>query len=356
MLLTNGKLMLGVWGESHGEAIGMKLSGIDKGIKIDLNKLQAFVDRRKSVKSVYSTSRCEEDKIIITSGIENGVTTGECIEAKILNNTQRSSDYDALKYTPRPSHADYPAFVKYNGNYDMSGGGKFSGRLTAPICIAGGIAAQILEQKNIIVGAYIAEIANIKGVSYKEREISADDLQKAKQVSFPVIDNKNAQAMLDEIEKARKDGDSLGGIVEAVALNVPAGLGDALFDSIESNLAHLIFAIPAVKGLEFGAGFEIATLLGSKANDCYYFDSGKVKTYTNNNGGILGGITNGMPINVRIAFKPTPSISKIQNTVNLQTGENTQISIKGRHDACIVPRAAVVVEAALALAILDSIL
>lgn len=354
MLFTNGKLKLDIWGESHSDAIGIKLWGIEKDIKIDLDKLQVFVDRRKSVKSVYSTTRGEEDKIIITSGIENGAATGECIEAKILNKTQISRDYDSLKYTPRPSHADYPAFVKYQGNYDMSGGGKFSGRLTAPICIAGGIAEQILQEKGITVGAYIAEIAGIKGVSYKEKEIRADDIIKAKQSIFPVIEDKNSALMLEKIEKARQEGDSVGGIVEAAAFNVPAGWGDAMFDSIESNLSHLFFAIPAVKGVEFGTGFDIASYAGSKANDSYYFEGGKVKTYTNHNGGILGGITNGMPILCRVAFKPTPSISKVQNTVNLLTGENTQISIKGRHDACIVPRAAVVVEACLALAILDS--
>lgn len=356
MLVANNKLTLSIWGESHAKAIGMKISGLKKGIKIDLDLLQAFVDRRKSVKSVYSTTRGEEDKVIITKGIENGITTGEVIEASILNKTQRSNDYDYLKNTPRPSHADYPAYVKYQGKYDMAGGGKFSGRMTAPLCIAGGIATQILEQKGIFIGAYIAEIANVKGVSYKDREITLEEVIKAKALSFPVIESKNADIMLEQIEIAKKDGDSVGGIVEAVAYNVPAGFGDALFDGLESTLAQLLFGVPAVKGVEFGIGFDIATLTGSKANDCYYYDGDKVKTYTNNNGGILGGMSTGMPITLRVAFKPTPSISKLQNTINLETLENTQISIKGRHDACIVPRAAVCVEACMALAILESIL
>jgi chorismate synthase len=355
MLVTNNKLSLSIWGESHAEAIGMKLSGIEKGLTIDLDLLQSFVDRRKSVKSVYSTSRGEEDKVIITSGIENGITTGECIEATILNKTHQSSDYDYLKYTPRPSHADYPAYVKYQGKCDMRGGGKFSGRMTAPLCIAGGIAEQILETKGIFLGSYIAEIANTKGVSYKDREITLEEVKVAKTLAFPIIDTKYEKSMLEEVEKAKKDGDSVGGIVEVIAFNVPTGLGDAMFDSLESTLAKLLFGVPAVKGVEFGIGFDIAHLKGSEANDCYYYDNDKVKTYTNNNGGILGGISTGMPITCRVAFKPTPSISKLQNTVNLRTGENTKISIVGRHDACIVPRAAVCVEACMALVILESI-
>jgi chorismate synthase len=356
MLVANNKLSLSIWGESHAKAIGMKLSGIEKGITIDLDLLQSFVDRRKSIKSVYSTSRGEEDKVIITSGIENGITSGECIEAMILNKTYQSSDYDYLKYTPRPSHADYPAYVKYQGKCDMRGGGKFSGRMTAPLCIAGGIAEQILEKKGITLGSYISEIANVKGVSYKDREIALEEVKMAKTLSFPIIDTKYEQSMLAEVEKAKKDGDSVGGVVEVIAFNVPAGLGDAMFDSLESNLAKLLFGVPAVKGVEFGIGFDIAHLKGSQANDCYYYDDDKVKTYTNNNGGILGGISTGMPITCRVAFKPTPSISKLQNTINLQTGENTQISVIGRHDACIVPRAAVCVEACMALAILESII
>ncbi|HOO22397.1 MAG TPA: chorismate synthase [Clostridia bacterium] len=350
------KISLKVWGESHGEAIGADIGGIPAGIKIDLDKLQEFCDRRKSVKNVYSTTRGEEDKIIITAGIENGITTGDTIGIKILNKTQRSSDYDELKYTPRPSHADYPAYVKYGGTYDMSGGGKFSGRLTSPVCAAGAIAGQILEQKGITVGAYVAEIAGIKGASYLTDEIGVDEITAVKSKTFPVIGDKNAEAMLEKVAKARSEGDSVGGIVEAVAFDVPIGSGDALFDGLESKISRLVFGIPAVKGIEFGLGFDITRLKGSRANDAYYYDNGIVKTRTNNNGGILGGMATGMPIRFRVAIKPTPSISKEQNTVNLITGENTQIRIKGRHDACIAPRAAVVVEACLALAILDSII
>lgn len=356
MLLTNDKLTLSIWGESHGEAIGMKLSGIPKGIRIDLDELQMFVDRRKSVNSVYSTTRGEDDKVIITAGIENGLTNGAMIEAKILNKTQKSSDYEYLKFTPRPSHADYPAYVKYQGKLNMSGGGKFSGRMTAPICIAGGIAEQILTTKDIVIGAYVSEIAGIKGLSYQQTEVKAEDVIVAKKATFPILRNSNANCMLEAIEKAKQEGDSVGGVVEAVAFNLPIGLGDSLFDGLESNISRLLFGIPAVKGVEFGLGFGIARTTGSKANDCYYFDNDQVKTYTNNNGGILGGMTNGMPLTCRVAFKPTPSISKVQDTVNLLTKENTQVVTKGRHDACIVPRAAVVVEACIALAILESTL
>ncbi|MFA5449041.1 MAG: chorismate synthase [Clostridia bacterium] len=356
MRLTNSGLKLDVYGESHGEFIGMTLSGVPLGESVDGELLQEFVDRRRAGGGVFSTTRREPDKIIILSGIEGGITTGGVIEARINNTQMRSKDYDNLKNTPRPSHADYPAFVKYGGKLNMSGGGKFSGRLTAPLCIAGGIAAQILSRHGITVGAYIAEIGGIKGASYRERDINADDLIRLKGMRFPVLDDNSGEKMLDAIAAAKGDLDSLGGIVEGVAVGVPAGWGDAMYGSIESALSSLLFGIPAIKGVEFGAGFDITRMRGSEANDPYYYDAnGNVKTKSNNNGGILGGITNGMPVLFRAAVKPTPSISKPQDTVDLAKKTNTQIVIKGRHDVCIVPRAAIAIEAALALTLLDAL-
>lgn len=355
MLLYEKGLRLQIEGESHGPSVGMRLNGIPAGISIDLDELQAFVDRRKSRKAAYSTTRGEEDKVLIRKGIENGRTTGGEIVAEIMNLTQRSSDYSDLKFKPRPSHADYPAYIKYGLDADLSGGGKFSGRLTAPLCIAGGIAIQILKRYGIDVIAYISEIVGIKGASYRDKEVTEQDIMRMKSSLFPLLDESAYENMMLKIESARESLDSVGGVIEAVAMNVPAGTGGALFDGIESRAAALLFGIPAVKGLEFGSGFGIASLNGSAANDFYRYKDGKVVTETNHNGGILGGMSTGMPIALRVAIKPTPSIGKPQKTVNLMTGENTEITVRGRHDSCIVPRAVPAVEAALALAILDCI-
>ncbi|MEG1963688.1 MAG: chorismate synthase, partial [Clostridia bacterium] len=266
-------LNLQIIGESHSESIGMILSGVPKDININLQELQNFVDRRKSNSSKYSTKRKEKDKIILQSGIQNNATetfctNGEDIKFCIKNECQNSTDYNNLKNIPRPSHADYPAYIKYNGQ-SLVGGGKFSGRMTAPICIAGGIAKQILAQKNIFVGAYVSEIGNILSCSYKQKKITYDDIKKAQQNSLHLINSKSALDILNKIEVAQKEGDSLGGVVEAIAFNVPVGLGDNLFDGLESYISNAIFAIPAVKGVEFGIGFDIAKLCGSSANDCY---------------------------------------------------------------------------------------
>jgi len=355
MILTKGKLELQIYGESHGPSIGMKLIGISGGEKINVEKLQSYVDRRKPTASVYSTSRLEPDELIIQSGIKNGKTTGEKINIEIKNTMARSTDYDDLKCIPRPGHADYPAFVKYNGKMNISGGGKFSGRLTAPLVAAGGIAVQILEHHGVTVHAYVSEIGGVKGTSYK-RNISTDDIKNIKDLNFPVLDENVKQQMLERIACAKNDKDSVGGIIEAIAFNVPIGLGGALFDSIESNLSALLFGVPAVKGVEFGTGFDLANMTGSQANDCYFYDGNEIKTKTNHNGGILGGMTNGMPICCKVVIKPTPSIAKAQDSINMTSRENVKLEVQGRHDACIVPRAAVVIESCLALAILDGII
>lgn len=344
MILTKDALSLQIYGESHGTSIGMKLSGIPCGEKIDTKLLQKYTDRRKPLAAVYSTSRLEPDELIIKSGIQNGKTTGTEINIEIKNIFARPKDYDDLHLIPRPGHADYPAFVKYGGKINMSGGGKYSGRLTAPLVAAGGIAVQILRRHGITVHAYISEIGGIKSASYKTHKINIKDTEKLA---------KPTDSMLSAIEKAKADGDSLGGIIECVAFGVPVGLGDAMFDSIESNLSALLFGVPAVKGVEFGSGFNLAEMTGSQANDQYICSDGKVQTKTNHNGGILGGMTNGSPLCCRVVVKPTPSIAKVQDSIDMLTKQNTKLAIKGRHDACIVPRAVVIIEACLALTILD---
>lgn len=356
MLSSLDNLKIEINGASHAESIDVTVWGIPQGIKIDLDELQEYVDRRKARKTIYSTKRLEEDKINVLSGIENGVTTGDAIKCVVYNLDPHSNDYTKLQDTPRPSHADYVAKVKYNGKEDMRGGGRFSGRMTLTICILGGIAKQILKNHNIQVEGYVQSIANINSTSYKDRDIKAEEIQ-ALDNSFRVIDLDKKELMLEKIQQAAANKDSVGGVVEAIAYNLPVGLGGPLFESMEGKISYAMFAVPAVKGIEFGSGFDISKMTGSTANDCFYYDENKnVKTYTNNNGGINGGITNGMPLTIRVALKPTPSIAQEQKTIDMATKTNTTIQIKGRHDSCIVPRAVVCVESVLALCILDSII
>ena len=356
MLSSLDNLKIEINGASHAESIDVTVWGIPQGIKIDLDELQEYVDRRKARKTIYSTKRLEEDKINVLSGIENGVTTGDAIKCIVYNLDPHSNDYTKLQDTPRPSHADYVAKVKYNGKEDMRGGGRFSGRMTLTICILGGIAKQILKNHNIQVEGYVQSIAGINSTSYKDREIKAEEIQ-ALDNSFRVIDLDKKELMLEKIQQAAANKDSVGGVVEAIAYNLPVGLGGPLFESMEGKISYAMFAVPAVKGIEFGSGFDISKMTGSTANDCFYYDENKnVKTYTNNNGGINGGITNGMPLTIRVALKPTPSIAQEQKTIDMATKTNTTIQIKGRHDSCIVPRAVVCVESVLALCILDSII
>lgn len=343
-----------VFGESHARAIGMTLEGLPAGVRIDEEKLHAFMARRAPGRDATATARREADTPQFLCGVRDGVTTGAPITAIIENTDTRSADYSALCTRPRPSHADYTAYVKYGGHNDLRGGGHFSGRLTAPLCIAGGIALQLLEAHGVTVGAHVSRIAGIADTPYDAENLTAATLRAAAGKDFPTLSDEAGIAMHDAILAARADSDSVGGIVECGATGLPAGLGDPMFDGMENRLAAAIFGIPAVRGVEFGAGFAAADLRGSEHNDPFYFAGGEVRTRRNNSGGIQGGITNGMPLLLRAAFKPTPSIAKEQDTVDLATGENVKLTIAGRHDPCVVVRAVPVVEAVTALVLLDA--
>ena len=353
MSATWGKnIKFTIFGESHGRAIGGVLDGIKAGTKIDFDKIDVEMKRRNH-RAFYSTQRDEKDACEILSGVKDDVATGSPIGFMIRNNDQHSGDYVNLNETPRPGHADYPAAVKHGGFNDYRGGGHFSGRITAPLTFAGSVARQILENKGIKIVSHIYSIGNVKSDSVLENPLTNEDIEKLHNMEFPVLSEETSKAMEQEIANYKSDCNSIGGVVECAVYGIEAGIGSPFFDSVESNIAHLMFSIPAVKGVEFGKGFDIASMGGFEANDNYRIENGKVIATTNNNGGILGGITNGMPIVFRVAIKPTPSVFKTQNTVNLTDMTNSEITLKGRHDACIVPRAAAVVEAAAALCLAD---
>ncbi len=342
-------LKLSIFGQSHGPAIGMTLDGIPAGLPVDTDKLQQFLNRRAPGQNDWSTPRKEEDKPEFFGGVLDGFTCGAPIAAVIYNKNTRSGDYADLKNCPRPGHADYTAQVKYGGFQDAAGGGHFSGRLTAPLCIAGGLCKQWLEEMGIHIGAHIFSIGNAAF------DCRFDPLQPELSrilPDFPVLDDAAAAKMQEVIAQVRESGDSVGGQIECAVTGLPAGIGEPMFGGVESRIAQIIYGVPAVKGLEFGD----AQCRGSENNDAFTAQNGTVTTVTNHAGGILGGITNGMPVIFRVAMKPTPSISKPQQTVNLQTNEVTTIEVKGRHDPCIVPRAVPVIEAAAAIAIYDMIL
>lgn len=343
-----------IFGQSHSPAIGVTVDGLPAGIKIDEDKLAAFMARRAPGKDEYSTKRKEADKPEFLSGITDGKTNGAPLCAVIFNKDQRSKDYSELREKPRPGHADYTARIKYGNYHDVAGGGHFSGRLTAPLCIAGGICLQWLESKGITVGAHIASVHGIEDKSFDSVSVTPEELTLLKEKPFTCIDDSAAEKMKAEITAARLDCDSVGGTVECAVLGLPVGIGEPMFGGLEGRLAQTVFGIPAVKGIEFGAGFKVAEMFGSENNDEYYFDeNGTVKTRTNNCGGILGGISNAMPLIFTAAFKPTPSIAKTQNTVSLDKKENATLNIVGRHDPCIVQRAVPVVEAAAAITVAD---
>ncbi len=351
MSLMGNKVKIEIFGASHTDAIGMTLTGIGAGEKIDFNELCKFMERRAPGRDATSTARKEADIPQFLCGVVDGAATGEPITAIIRNTNQHSRDYEKLRFTPRPSHADYAAYVKYGGNNDIRGGGAFSGRMTAPLCIGGGIAKQILKKRGIEVGAHIYAIGGICDTPFDA--VSPDCICAAGKKAFPTVSDEMGEKMRERILAAKAEGDSVGGIIECAVTGLPAGYGGPLFDGVEGKIAHALFGIPAVKGVEFGKGFAVAELLGSENNDEFEYKDGKVVTTTNNCGGILGGITNGMPLTVRAALKPTPSIAKPQKTVNLETKENTTLEVGGRHDPCVVVRAVAAVEAAVALCILD---
>lgn len=351
-------LRLSIFGQSHSPAIGCSLDGIPAGIQVDVDRLQAFLDRRAPGRDETATARREGDVPEFIAGITDGRTNGAPIAAIIGNSNTRSRDYDELRRTPRPGHADWPAQVKYGGNQDVAGGGHFSGRLTAPLCIAGGIALQALEQRDVRIAAHIAELGPDAIADAPLDPMEPDEAQLAAILAnaLPCIDADAAARMRACIMDAKNDLDSVGGVIECVAYGVPAGLGEPMFDGIENRIARIAFGIPAVKGVEFGAGFAAAQLRGSENNDAYRMDGGAVRPQTNNAGGILGGITTGAPVVWRMAVKPTPSIGRRQMSVDLDAGSDADLSIRGRHDPCIVPRAVPVAEAACALALLDAML
>lgn len=338
-----------LFGESHGEAIGAVIDGISPGIKIDEEYIAARLTERRPQGRI-STSRVEPDRYEILSGVFEGYATGTPLTVVIRNTSTRSADYKSLYDTPRPSHADYTARVKYNGYADYRGGGHFSGRITAALVLAGSIIRRALEDKGIYIGTHISRLGGVEDRGFLDM---AADIAALRGASFPTLDPTAANRMLAVAEDAAKDGDSVGGVLESCVIGMPAGVGEPWFDTLEGELAHILFSVPAVKGVEFGRGFAIADMRGSEANDQLATDGKSVYTLTNNSGGIVGGISNGMPITFKTAIKPTPSIFKTQSTVNLERMENCELNIAGRHDPTIVHRARAVVDAVTAIAIGD---
>jgi len=349
-------LRVGVFGESHGRAIGVTMQGLPAGEAVDFAALEAFLDRRRPGKNALSTARNEPDRPLFLSGLLDGKTTGSPLTAIIENLDARSRDYAELLDKPRPGHADFTAFLKWGGQADMRGGGHFSGRLTAPLCIAGGIAKQILARKNVFVGAHLFSVATISDEAFALHPTQAQ-FDEIAQKDFPVLDDAQGCAMQEAILAASHSGDSVGGVIECAAIGFPAGIGNPMFDGIENRLSTALFGIPAVKGLEFGAGFAAAAMRGSEHNDPYRIgEDGEITTETNLAGGILGGISTGQPIVLRVAIKPTPSIAKPQKTISLSLHENAELIVHGRHDPCVALRAVPVVEAVTALVLLDYLL
>ena len=333
-----------IFGESHGPAIGVVLDGLPHGEIIDMDAIAVQMKRRAPGGDATSTPRREADAPEILSGMLNGKTTGAPLCAIIRNTNTRSGDYAELRDTPRPSHADFPASIRFNGCNDLSGSGHFSGRLTAPITFAGAVCRQILERRGITVGGHIYSVGGVYDRPFDAVNVREDQLHALSQRSFSVISADAEQKMRDVIEDARTHGDSVGGSVEIAVTGMPAGCGDMMFGSVESRISEALFGVPAVKGIEFGAGFGLAAMRGSEANDRYSADGEKIVTLTNNNGGLLGGLTNGMPLIIRAALKPTPSISAQQQTLNVRTMKSEPLTISGRHDPCIVGRALPAVE------------
>lgn len=340
-----------IFGESHGDSIGGVLDGIPAGIKIDYDFIKYQLSLRRPY-GLISTSRVEADEIKIVSGVNNGITCGTPICLIIENKDTKSDDYKNISLKPRPSHADYTAFCKYGESGVLPGGGHFSGRITASIVALGAIAISILNSMDIKIGSHIKKIGDIEDRTFNDFD---KDIKKANSLLFSVLDDEISEKMQEKIKCVKSDNDSIGGIIETAVIGVKAGVGEPWFDTIEGVLSHSLFSIPAVKGVEFGLGFDFANSLGSKVNDEFYFENNFVRTKTNNSGGILGGISNGEPIVFRVALKPTPTISKDQNTVDLLNNTNTQIAAAGRHDPCIVHRARVVVDSITALTLLDLI-
>lgn len=342
-----------IFGESHGAGIGIIIDGLPAGLSLNFEEITREMDRRRPGSSALVTSRRESDQFEILSGFFHNRTTGTPLCVLIPNTNPHSGDYEKLKGIPRPGHGDYSGHIKYKGFQDYRGGGHFSGRLTAPLVFAGAVAKQLLQPLHIRIAAHIAGIGKIKDTPFAEVELTEPLLQQLSHSPFPVINPDAGKGMTALIDTVKKEKDSIGGIVETIILNLPAGIGSPFFDSLESTLSHLIFSIPGAKAIEFGDGFQLSELRGSQAKDEFLLQEDKICTTTNHNGGILGGISTGMPLLFRTAFKPTPSIGLPQNTIDLKDMKNVSIEVTGRHDACIVPRALPVVEAVAAVAILE---
>ena len=348
--MTGKNIKISVFGQSHSAGIGVVIDGLPSGFNIDMKRVLSFMARRAPGRNTMSTARKEADLPEIISGTVNDTTCGAPLCAVIKNTDTRSQDYGNLKDCPRPSHADYAAFVRYGGFNDVAGGGHFSGRLTAPLCFAGAVCLQILESKNVKIKSHIYSIAGIHDTPFDLVNITDENIAKK---DFPVIDDESGEKMQRAILEAKSQADSVGGIIECAVTGVKAGIGNPMFDGIENIIAKNIFGVPAVKGIEFGNGFAATSLKGSENNDSYRIDNGKIVTETNNSGGVTGGITTGMPIVFRAAIKPTPSIGKEQKSVSLSKKENTPLVIHGRHVPCIVQRAVPVIEAVTAISVLD---
>lgn len=353
--LFNGGISISIFGESHGKGIGVVMDNLPAGEPIDLDEIGVFMARRAPKKDGTSTMRSEKDIPDILSGFYEGKTTGTPLAAVIFNTDQHSKDYGNISHIARPAHADYTGFLRYNGANDPRGGGHFSGRITAPLVFAGAVCAQILKRRGITTGAHIRSIKGISDEAFDPMNVTADQLEAVKSRSFPVLSDEAEEKMRAEILSARNNLDSVGGVIECAAVGFPAGVGSPMLDGLENVISRLVFAIPAVKGIEFGNGFSCAELFGSENNDEFALKDGKVVTLTNNHGGILGGISSGMPIIFRAAFKPTPSISRPQNSVDFKEMTEQELVIKGRHDPCVVPRAVPCVEAALNIALVSAL-
>ena len=349
-------LRVEIFGASHAAAVGVTARGLPAGESVDLEALQRFLERRAPGQSALSTARKETDRPRFVSGLQDGALDGAPLTALIDNGDRRSADYEQLRDVPRPGHADYTARVKYGADFDMRGGGPFSGRMTAPLCVAGGICLQLLARRGVRVAAHIAEIGGVADAPFDPMGADEKTLDALGARELPVLDPEAGERMRAAILAAAAEGDSLGGVVECMVTGLPAGLGGPLFEGLEGKLAAMIFAIPAVKGADFGAGFGAARLRGSENNDAFRVKDGEIVTKSNRAGGVLGGISNGMPLLFRAAFKPTPSIAKPQQSVKLSMLEETELVVSGRHDPCIVPRAVPVVEAAAAIVLLDALL
>ena len=349
-------ISVSVFGESHGSAIGMVMDNVPVGITLDTDYILKQMARRAPGNDATATPRKESHTPKFLSGIKNGVTTGAPLTAIIENTNTKSVDYEKLMSHPRPSHSDYAALVHYNGFNDIAGGGHFSGRLTAPLVAAGSVLRLYLKSKGIEIGGHICQIGNVKDARFDPTNISTNTLLSLSSSSFSLLDTSKEAAMRKEVEAAKQDGDSIGGMVEIAVTGLKAGLGGPMFDGVENIISQAVFGVPAVKGIEFGSGFELASMRGSEANDQLYINNGKVMCKTNHSGGATGGITNAMPLVFRAVIKPTPSIAKAQNTVDLENMQNAILNIKGRHDPCIVPRALPAIEAVTAIAVANLLL